>query len=122
MIKTKSIYEPKSPEDGTRVLVTRYWPRGVKKEESDVWIRELGPEPELITAWKENEVTWEEFRVSYLEEYMSEDKRKAFNELRKIIKDSDGNNITLLCTCKTEDVCHRKILKEILKRKKRRSK
>ena len=31
MIKTKSIYDPKEENDGIRILITRYWPRGIKK-------------------------------------------------------------------------------------------
>ncbi len=32
MIKTKRAYEDPAPDDGTRFLVDRFWPRGVKKE------------------------------------------------------------------------------------------
>ncbi|MDO8426868.1 MAG: DUF488 family protein [Deltaproteobacteria bacterium] len=52
LVKTKSIYDPPTKDDGLRVLVTRYWPRGVKKEEQDFWLRGMGPIPELIKAWK----------------------------------------------------------------------
>jgi uncharacterized protein YeaO (DUF488 family) len=29
--RIKRVYEPASPEDGTRILVDRLWPRGLKK-------------------------------------------------------------------------------------------
>ena len=35
MIRTKSIYDPKEESDGIRILITRYWPRGIKKEHFD---------------------------------------------------------------------------------------
>ena len=31
MLKTKSVYEDKEPEDGIRILIMRKWPRGVSK-------------------------------------------------------------------------------------------
>ena len=31
MAKTKSVYDPVEPSDGDRVLVARYWPRGISK-------------------------------------------------------------------------------------------
>jgi uncharacterized protein YeaO (DUF488 family) len=36
MIRTKRVYDPPAPEDGTRVLVDRLWPRGLTKEESRI--------------------------------------------------------------------------------------
>jgi len=49
MIRTKRVYEPPAPEDGTRVLVDRLWPRGVSKEDAriDWWARELAPSDKL---------------------------------------------------------------------------
>ena len=44
MIKTKRIYDPKEDSDGTRILITRKWPRGQKKDRFDEWIKDLSPE------------------------------------------------------------------------------
>jgi uncharacterized protein YeaO (DUF488 family) len=45
MIRHASIYEAKerSDGDGLRVLVMRQWPRAVRKEQIDVWLRDAGP-------------------------------------------------------------------------------
>jgi len=43
LIKTKSIYDKKELSDGTRILITRYYPRGIGKEKFDRWYRELSP-------------------------------------------------------------------------------
>jgi len=32
MVKTKSIYQKSEESDGERILVSRYWPRGLSKE------------------------------------------------------------------------------------------
>ncbi len=114
MIKTKSIYEPKSKEDGLRVLVTRYWPRGTKKNKIDLWIRQLGPSEKLITVWKNGKIGWLEFKKRYLGEYKCTAKQKFLKNLKKTIK---GKDATLLCTCKKEENrCHRFILKNLLTR------
>ncbi|MGH7932438.1 MAG: DUF488 domain-containing protein, partial [Candidatus Binataceae bacterium] len=49
MIVIKRAYDPESRADGTRILVDRLWPRGLKKQEvhTEKWMRELGPSTEL---------------------------------------------------------------------------
>jgi len=49
----KSIYDPKSKNDGLRVLITQYWSRGVKKEMVNVWFKQLGTSNELIKEIRE---------------------------------------------------------------------
>ena len=48
-ILLKRAYEQPAPEDGTRVLVERLWPRGLSKERAavDLWLKEVSPSPEL---------------------------------------------------------------------------
>lgn len=113
LIKTKSIYDPKAKDDGLRVLVTRYWPRGVRKEAQDVWFRDLGPAPELIKAWKVGRLKWDEFKKSYLDEYSSEEKKKKLEELKGLVRETEGD-VTLLCTCREGEDCHRNLLKGML--------
>ena len=69
-VRLKRAYEPANPEDGTRVLVERLWPRGVSKAEAalDDWAKEVAPSPGL-RKWYGHEVgRWPEFRRRYLEE------------------------------------------------------
>ncbi len=69
-VRLKRAYEPASPEDGTRVLVERLWPRGVSKAKAalDDWVKEIAPSPEL-RKWYGHEVArWPEFRRRYLAE------------------------------------------------------
>jgi uncharacterized protein YeaO (DUF488 family) len=48
-VKIKRIYEVPDVEDGTRILVDRLWPRGVKKEDAriDLWLKDIGPSSDL---------------------------------------------------------------------------
>jgi len=105
----KSIYDPKSKDDGLRVLVMQYWPRGVKKEKIDVWYRDLATSKELIKTWKAGKITWTQFRTRYLADLKEEHKRALLRELAKRAK---LEKITLLCGCRDPDRCHRVILKE----------
>ena len=113
MIMTKSVYSPRSG-GGARVLVSRYWPRGVKKESVDLWIKDLGPSPALIKSWKAGKITWAEFRKRYAAERGSEEWKAAFDELKAYLGALKGKDATLLCTCREGEHCHREILKEML--------
>ena len=48
-IATKRIYQAVSKQDGTRILVDRIWPRGIKKADAqiDLWPKDLTPSTEL---------------------------------------------------------------------------
>jgi uncharacterized protein YeaO (DUF488 family) len=109
----KSIYDLKSGDDGLRVLIMRYWPRGVRKEKVDVWFRDLGTSPELIKRWKSGKMTWEEFRKKYLAELKSKDKQETIRELATRAK---IEKVTLLCGCHDANRCHRSILKQYIER------
>ena len=55
------------PGDGTRILVDRVWPRGVRKEalEHDLWLRDVGPSDELRTWFGHEVERWPEFVRRY---------------------------------------------------------
>lgn len=107
----KSIYDNREESDGTRILVMRTWPRGVKKTSIDTWMKDLGTQKELIKLWKS--VPLEEFRRRYLDDLR---KNKIAMELANEIADrvSKGNTVTLLCTEKDPEHCHRSFLKEVI--------
>ena len=37
--------------DGEIILITRYWPRGIKKEHFDRWDKELSPSRNLLKIY-----------------------------------------------------------------------
>lgn len=114
MVRTGSVYSPAREDDGLRLLVTRYWPRGVKKERVDRWIRGLGPSTELIKDWKAGAISWGEFQKRYRAEFKDPEKKKLFDELKEIA--SEEADVTLLCTCKEEERrCHRHLLSAMLR-------
>src|SRR5487761_789740 len=60
-------YDPPSPRDGTRVLVDRIWPRGVRKAEAriDVWLKDVAPSTTLRQWFGHDPARWSEFRRRY---------------------------------------------------------
>lgn len=67
MIRTKRAYDSPAPDDGRRVLVDRYWPRGVSREDLalDEWLREAAPSDDLREWFDHDPERWEEFRRRY---------------------------------------------------------
>lgn len=112
LIKTKSIYKPKDNLDGLRVLITRFYPRGVKKLILIFWVRELAPSQKLLDEYKTNKKTWSQFVKSFKTELQeNEESLIAINNLKNKTK---SENVTLLCFEKDGTVCHRHLLKKII--------
>lgn len=67
MIRIKRTYEPASRGDGTRILVDRLWPRGVKKDSlgADAWMKDVAPSPELRRWFGHRVERWDDFRQRY---------------------------------------------------------
>ena len=70
MIKIKSVYDSVDPDDGERILVTRYWPRGFSRKSLKIvqWLRDLGPSVGLLKAWKAARISWKEYENQYKKE------------------------------------------------------
>ena len=70
MIALKRVYEPIDTEDGTRFLVERLWPRGVRKDalKLDAWLKEVGPSTELRRWFGHDPARWQEFCQRYAAE------------------------------------------------------
>ena len=111
MLRTKSIYKPKHVDDGARILVSRYYPRGVKRTHFDDWMRQLAPSPSLLRRYKQGIVTSEEYTIEYKTEIDNDD---ALQALCKLKHAAEAGNVTLLCYEPEGEFCHRCILKELL--------
>jgi uncharacterized protein YeaO (DUF488 family) len=102
----KSVYLPKEPSDGKRILVMTLWPRGVSKDKVDVWMKELGTPRDLIRRYKSGKVSWEAFAAEYKRSLKG---KEAL--LMDLATESKRGTITLLCTDKDPGRCHRSLLK-----------
>ena len=70
MIKLKRVYQPASRDDGTRILVERLWPRGIRKEELklDTWLKDVAPSDGLRRWFGHEPKKWNGFRDRYFGE------------------------------------------------------
>jgi Uncharacterized conserved protein len=73
MIRLKRAYDPSNRDDGTRILVERLWPRGIKKTSLKIeeWNKEVAPSTELRKWFSHDPAKWKEFRRRYFEELHS---------------------------------------------------
>ena len=69
-IKLKRAYDPVASADGTRFLVERLWPRGVKKTAIHVqgWLKDVAPSANLRRWFGHDPKKWDEFRRRYFRE------------------------------------------------------
>lgn len=112
MIKTKSIYNPREEQDGLRILITRFYPRGIKKTHFDIWMKELAPSKNLLNEFKTNKKTWNQFITSFKSELeVNKDTLQMIKDLKVKTK---SQNVTLLCFEKEGTPCHRHLLKKII--------
>jgi uncharacterized protein YeaO (DUF488 family) len=120
-IRTRRWNDPALPDDGTRILITRYRPRGVAKADEtwDEWIPDLGPSKALHAAvygkGGQMQVTWQTYVAKYRAEMIPQ--KALIDALARRV--AAGEQITLLCSsaCERESRCHRSILKEMIERR-----
>jgi uncharacterized protein YeaO (DUF488 family) len=105
----KTVYDKPEALDGKRILVMRTWPRGISKDEVDVWIKDLGTDKQLIEKWKDGKIPWSKFAIEYRKSLKGKE-----DLLRDLAKESQAGTITLLCTDKDPNRCHRSLLKTAL--------
>ena len=113
-IKTKRIYEVPDVNDGIRILVDRLWPRGIKKESSEVkaWEKEIAPSNELRKWFNHDSEKYPEFRRKYMEELDASEDAKKF--LGFVNEHLGSLNMTLLYAAKDEEHNNAMVLKEWL--------
>ena len=110
-LHAKSVYDPAETADGHRLLVTRYWPRGVAKAAVDEYVPALAPTRELLHAFRDGALAWKAFRERYQEE-MSAPAARA--EIERLAARAASEPVTLLCVCRQEARCHRSLLRELV--------
>jgi uncharacterized protein YeaO (DUF488 family) len=107
----KRIYDSPAATDGTRVLIMRYWPRGVRKEKVGVWLRELAPVIPLLRAFLDEKITWKQYVPRYLAGLERPEAQAALAEVRALARQGP---VTLLCGCPDPERCHRTLLQKYL--------
>jgi uncharacterized protein YeaO (DUF488 family) len=90
--------------NGTRVLVDRLWPRGLRKDAArlDDWAKDVAPSNELRTWYGHDPARFGEFRRRYLAELAGSTQRAALGRLRAL---ASAHGPLILLTA-TRDVDH----------------
>ncbi|PWU79901.1 MAG: hypothetical protein DLM72_14970 [Candidatus Nitrosopolaris wilkensis] len=115
VIKTKSIYEPSEEnDDGIRVLITRFYPRGIKKNKFDCWIRELSPSGDSLNNYRQGKYNWEEFKIAFLSEMRNN--RASLERIHALNVQNQSTVITLLCYEREGEHCHRQIVRDTIEK------
>jgi uncharacterized protein YeaO (DUF488 family) len=110
-VRLKRAYEEPSSEDGTRVLVDRLWPRGVRKTSASIdrWIRDVAPSTELRKWFGHDPIRWDEFRRRYQAELAH--RPEELDELRALAK---KGRLTLVYAARDEFHNEAVVLRDLL--------
>jgi uncharacterized protein YeaO (DUF488 family) len=110
-VKLKRAYEPPAVEDGTRILVDRLWPRGVKKAKAAIhlWMKDVAPSTGLRQWFAHDTERWQEFRRRYVDELKQ--RSDLLDELRALARNGP---ITLVFGARDQTHNDAVVLRELL--------
>jgi uncharacterized protein YeaO (DUF488 family) len=118
-LKTKRWNDITEPDDGFRLLICRFRPRALPKDQEtwDAWNPDLGPSAKLLADFHGKgrlQTGWAEYRARYLREMIAQ--KPSIIDLANRV--ATGETITLLCSaaCEREQRCHRSLLRGLIER------
>jgi uncharacterized protein YeaO (DUF488 family) len=116
MIRLKRAYDASSPDDGSRFLVERLWPRGVAKADLplDGWLKDVAPSTTLRKWFHHDPARWAEFRTRYFAEL--EKHEDALTPLRQAMR---GGTVTLIFSSHDTEHNNAVALREFLDQRRR---
>jgi uncharacterized protein YeaO (DUF488 family) len=118
MLRTRRWCDPVEPDDGFRVLISRYRPRGLPSA-GETWsgfMPQLGPSKALHAAFYRkpgaDPIGWEQYAARYVDEMRSQ--QFWIRNLAEL--HARGETVTLLCSsaCSDETRCHRTLLRSLI--------
>lgn len=113
MIKHKAWQEPKSSSDGVRILAMAHYPRGARKDICDVSMPELAPDPDVLKAFHDGEMSWPTF-ISRYKAKLKQPTQKHLMQLLAALSRNFGQDVTVMCGCRDAARCHRTVLVEVI--------
>src|SRR5262245_913116 len=88
----------------------RYWPRGIRKERVDLWIKDAAPSAALVKGYKHEGLSWSNFERRYRAEIV-EERPAVLDRLHQL--EREHGTIELLCI-ERDGHCHRTLLRDLL--------
>ena len=116
-VKSKRVSDPSEASDGFRILVDRFWPRGIRKSDLDydLWAKDVTPSDELRKFFHSDpDNNWMSFKTEYEKQLISSD------SLAKLVCDIHKANpecVTLLYAYNNKFKNHALILEDVLNKK-----
>jgi uncharacterized protein YeaO (DUF488 family) len=112
-VRVRRAYEEPEPDDGTRVLVDRLWPRGLSKAKAalDQWCKNVAPSGELRTWYNHDPDRFQEFSRRYQQELQDPERAEALEQLRGLAAEGP---LTLLTATKRADISEATVLAGLL--------
>ncbi|MEU6125800.1 DUF488 family protein [Streptomyces sp. NPDC047123] len=112
-VRVKRVYDPAEPDDGSRVLIDRLWPRGVSKERArlDAWDKELAPSAALRRWYGHDPGRYDEFAGRYRRELAEPARAEELDRLRTLAR---TGRLTLLTATKDLPHGHVRVLSAVL--------
>ncbi len=113
-VAVKRVYDKAVRSDGTRVLVDRLWPRGIRKEAAgiDAWLKSIAPSNRLRQWFHAHPDEWNSFRKLYLEELNQAEAASGLEQLHELSRNK--KKLTLLFASKNTERNNAVVLKELL--------
>lgn len=113
MVRMARVYDDPQPADGTRILVDRLWPRGLRKDEAriDSWLKQVAPTTELRRWYNHDPELFTEFDRRYRRELAEPEQHAALAQLREL---AGAGPVTLLTASKHLDISHLTVLAAVL--------
>lgn len=95
-------------------IIMRNMPKGLTNGKSIVKCVELAPSQEVLNSYKNNKMSFYEFKTCYIDEIL-EDDHKCYI-IRNILSETCKRGVIPIFTCCESDrnVCHRHILTDII--------
>jgi uncharacterized protein YeaO (DUF488 family) len=112
-VEIKRAYEKPAASDGQRVLVDRFWPRGLRKFDAriDLWLKDLAPS-EPLRKWFHSSANWVVFKKRYFRELCTPEASEALHTLYQLLNEHE--RATLVYASKDAEHNHAVALKEML--------
>jgi Uncharacterized conserved protein len=112
-VRVRRVYEAAGPDDGTRVLVDRVWPRGLTKSalDADEWCKQVAPSTELRRWYAHDRARFAEFSRRYRAELAEPEQAAALAHLREL---STQGTLTLLTATREAELSQAAVLASLL--------
>ena len=113
-VQVRRAYEEPAPQDGTRVLVDRIWPRGLTKDKAqlDDWCKQIAPSTALRKWYGHDPARFEEFARRYRAELEEPERAEALQHLRDLAK---KQTLTLLTATKHAEISEAVVLADLVR-------